>query len=25
VDRTPDGALTETDLLGVRFVPLTHA
>jgi protein-L-isoaspartate(D-aspartate) O-methyltransferase len=25
VDRAPDGALTETDLLGVRFVPLTHA
>jgi protein-L-isoaspartate(D-aspartate) O-methyltransferase len=25
VDRAPGGALTETDLLGVRFVPLTHA
>jgi protein-L-isoaspartate(D-aspartate) O-methyltransferase len=24
LDRAPDGALTETDLLGVRFVPLTH-
>lgn len=24
VDRAPDGALAETDLLGVRFVPLTH-
>jgi protein-L-isoaspartate(D-aspartate) O-methyltransferase len=25
VDRAPDGALSETDVLGVRFVPLTHA
>jgi protein-L-isoaspartate(D-aspartate) O-methyltransferase len=25
VDRAPDGALSESDLLGVRFVPLTHA
>jgi protein-L-isoaspartate(D-aspartate) O-methyltransferase len=25
VDRRSDGALVETDLLGVRFVPLTHA
>jgi protein-L-isoaspartate(D-aspartate) O-methyltransferase len=25
VDRAPDGALSECDLLGVRFVPLTHA
>jgi protein-L-isoaspartate(D-aspartate) O-methyltransferase len=24
VDRAPDGALSETELLGVRFVPLTH-
>jgi protein-L-isoaspartate(D-aspartate) O-methyltransferase len=23
--RRPDGALVETDLLAVRFVPLTHA
>lgn len=25
VDRAPDGGLSESDLLGVRFVPLTHA
>lgn len=25
VDRASDGALSEVDLLGVRFVPLTHA
>jgi protein-L-isoaspartate(D-aspartate) O-methyltransferase len=25
LDRTDDGTLLETDLLGVRFVPLTHA
>lgn len=25
VDRAPDGALSESDLLAVRFVPLTHA
>ncbi len=24
VDRAPDGALSEADLIGVRFVPLTH-
>jgi protein-L-isoaspartate(D-aspartate) O-methyltransferase len=25
VDRAPDGTISESDLLGVRFVPLTHA